>query len=309
MNLAYITATKIIEMFIILLIGAGAYKTGIADETTGSRLTSVLLYIISPCVILLSYQIDFDRERLYGLAITALLSFVSFLIAIAVSRVAVPKNTGSDMAVERMSIVYSNCGFIGIPLIDSILGKEGVFYLTAYLTVFNMFVWSHGIMLMSGKAESIKKTAKSLINPSNAAIITGILLFLTGIKLPEIIREPVSLIGGMNTPAAMLISGINLAQSDFLGGLKNRRTYIISISKLIVVPALTMILLLAAGVNKTISVTVLTAAACPSGAMSTMFALQYKKNSQYASNLLTITTVLSLITIPAIMAAAGVFFK
>lgn len=292
-------------MFIILLVGAGAYKAGIADEETGSRLTRILLNIISPCVILLSYQIDFDKERLYGLAVTAILSLASFVIAIAVSKIAVSKKTGPDMAVERMSIVYSNCGFIGIPLIDGILGGEGVFYMTAYLTVFNLFVWSHGIMLMSGKSESVKKTARSLINPSNAAIILGVFLFLTGIKLPEIIREPVGLIGGMNTPAAMLISGINLAQSDFLGGLKNKRTYIVSLSKLIVVPGLTLLLLMAAGADRSISITILTAAACPSGAMGTMFALQYKKNSQYASNLLTITTALSLITIPAIMAAAS----
>lgn len=305
MDLAYITATKIIEMFIILLVGAGAYKAGIADEETGSRLTRVLLGIISPCVILLSYQIDFDKERLYGLAVTAILSFASFVIAITVSKIAVSKNTGTDMAVERMSIVYSNCGFIGIPLIDGILGGEGVFYMTAYLTVFNLFVWSHGIMLMSGKSESMKKTVRSLINPSNAAIILGVFLFLTGIKLPEIIREPVGLIGGMNTPAAMMISGINLAQSDFLGGLKNKRTYIVSLSKLIIVPGLTLLLLMAAGADRSISITILTAAACPSGAMGTMFALQYKRNSQYASNLLTITTVLSLITIPAIMAAAS----
>ncbi|MDW2796128.1 AEC family transporter [Clostridium boliviensis] len=305
MDLAYITATKIIEMFIILLIGAGAYKARIADEETGSRLTRVLLNIISPCVILLSYQIDYDKERLYGLAVTAILSFASFLIAIAVSGFAVPKDAGPDMAVERMSIVYSNCGFIGIPLIDGILGREGVFYMTAYLTVFNIFVWSHGIMLMSGKSESMKKTIRSLINPSNAAIILGIFLFLTGIRLPEIFTEPVALIAGMNTPAAMLISGINLAQSDFLGGLKNKRTYIISIAKLIVVPGLTLLLLLAAGAERSISITILTAAACPSGAMGTMFALQYKRNGQYASNLLTITTALSLITIPAIMAAAG----
>lgn len=305
MDLAYITATKIIEMFIILLVGAGAYKAGIADEETGSRLTRILLNIISPCVILLSYQIDFDKERLYGLAVTAILSLASFVIAIAVSKIAVSKKTGPDMAVERMSIVYSNCGFIGIPLIDGILGGEGVFYMTAYLTVFNLFVWSHGIMLMSGKSESVKKTARSLINPSNAAIILGVFLFLTGIKLPEIIREPVGLIGGMNTPAAMLISGINLAQSDFLGGLKNKRTYIVSLSKLIAVPGLTLLLLMAAGADRSISITILTAAACPSGAMGTMFALQYKKNSQYASNLLTITTALSLITIPAIMAAAS----
>lgn len=309
MDLAFITANKIIEMFLILMIGAAAYRLRAADGETGSRLTSILFNIISPSVILLSYQIDFDQERLLGLGVTALLSLISFILSILVSKIVVTQKNSHDVAVEQMSIVYSNCGFIGIPLIDGILGGEGVFYMTAYITIFNIFVWSHGVILMRGKERGLKETVKGLRTPSNAAIITGIFMFLLGIKFPQVIREPVALIAGMNTPVAMLISGINLAQSNFLADLKNPRIYIVSAARLLIVPAMTLLLLLAAGASRTISVTVLIASACPSGAMSTMFALQYQKNSQYASSLLTITTALSLLTIPLLMAGAGGFFQ
>ena len=308
MDLAFITANKIIEMFFILLIGAAALKTGIADSGTGSRMTSILLKVISPCVIIMSYQMEFDRGRMIGLAVTAGLSAASFLGAIILSKLVVPRNGRPDMAVERMSIVYSNCGFIGVPLIQGLLGAEGVFYMTSYITVFNIFVWSHGIMLMSGKTEDLSATIKNLIQPSTIAVGVGLLFFVTGFCLPAVIGDPVSLIGDMNTPVAMLISGMNLAESNLLSCLKSPRTYLLSVTKLILVPLVTLLFLMAVRVDRVIGVTILVAASCPSGAMGTMFALQYNKNSQYASKLLAITTSLSLVTIPAIMlAASGIF--
>jgi predicted permease len=257
----------------------------------------------------MSYQMEFDRGRMIGLAVTAGLSAVSFLVAIIISKLVVPRSGRPDMAVEQMSIVYSNCGFIGIPLIQGLLGAEGVFFMTSYLTVFNIFVWSHGIMLMSGKTENLRATIKNLIQPSTIAVGVGLLFFVMGIRLPAVIGDPVSLIGNMNTPVAMLISGMNLAESNLISCLKSPRTYLLSFAKLILVPLVTLLFLMAVRADRVIGVTVLVAAACPSGAMGTMFALQYNKNSQYASKLLAVTTSLSLITIPAIMLAASGIFK
>lgn len=308
MDLAFITAKNIIEMFLILFIGVFTFKAGIADSGTGSRLTSLLLNVISPCVILLSYQMDFDKDRLIGLLLTAGGSAVSFLAAILIAKLVVPERGRPHMAVERMSIVYSNCGFIGIPLIQALLGAQGVFYMTAYITVFNVFVWSHGIMLMSGKAKSPGATLKNLIQPSTIAIVAGLVFFITGLRFPAVIKAPISMIADMNTPAAMLISGMNLAESNIISCLKTPGTYLLSAAKLILVPLVTLLFLMAVRADRVIGITILVAAACPSGAMGTMFALQYQKDSQYASRLLAITTALSLVTIPVIMmAASGIF--
>ncbi|HBC98413.1 MAG TPA: AEC family transporter [Lachnoclostridium sp.] len=308
MNLAHITVNKIMEMFIIMVIGAVTFKTGIADNGTSKRMSSILLNVITPCMIIVSYQMEFDRELLIGLIVTLGLSLASIFLSILLSRLLIRSKENQDMSVEKFSMIYSNCGFIGIPIINGLLGAKGVFFMTAYITAFNIMIWSHGILLMKGKTGNMMSTVKSFINSSTVAIVVGILFFVTGLHLPEVVGNPLSMIGAMNTPVAMLISGMNLAESELLSCLKSPRTYMISAAKLLVIPLITLALLMAVKVNYAIAVTILVASACPSGATGAMFALQYNKNSQYASKLLAVTTVLSLVTIPAVMLVGGMVF-
>lgn len=305
MSLAYITVNKIMEMFLIMAIGAIILKKGMADGETSKRLSSILLNVITPCMIITSYQIEFNNTLLISLMMTAGLSAISFFLVIILSGFLIRSKGNPDMAVERMSVVYSNCGFVGIPLISGVLGVEGVFFMTAYITVFNILVWSHGITLMRGRTGNLISTMKYFINPSTVSIGAGILFFVTRFHLPEVVGNPVSMIGDMNTPVAMLISGMNLAESNLLSCLKNPRTYMISAAKLLAVPFITLLLLMAVKVDRTIAITVLTASACPCAATSSMFALQYNKNSRYASELMAVTTILSLLTIPAVMLVGG----
>ena len=305
MNLAHITVNKIMEMFLIMVIGAVTFKTGIADNGTSKRMSSILLNVITPCMIIVSYQMEFDRDLLIGLILTLGLSVASIFLSILFSRLLIRSKENPDMAVEKFSIIYSNCGFIGIPIINGLLGAKGVFFMTAYITAFNIMIWSHGILLMKGKTGNFKSTLKSFINSSTVAIVIGILFFITGLHLPEVVGNPLSMIGAMNTPVAMLISGMNLAESELLSCLKSPRTYMISAAKLLAIPLITLVLLMAVRVDYAIAVTILVASACPSGATGAMFALQYNKNSQYASKLLAVTTVLSLVTIPGVMLVGG----
>ena len=175
MELALITVEKILEMFVILFMGIAIRKCGMIDEASNKRFSGILLNLVSPCVILMSYQIDFDVQLLARLLQTAILTGISFALSIVLANICVKKNGNSDFGVERMAVIYSNCGFMGLPLIEGLLGSEGVFFMTAYITVFNLFVWSHGVMLMSGRASSFAKTMKSLIQPSMIAIFVSLI--------------------------------------------------------------------------------------------------------------------------------------
>ena len=198
MELALITVEKILEMFVILFMGIAIRKCGMIDEASNKRFSGILLNLVSPCVILMSYQIDFDVQLLARLLQTAILTGISFALSIVLANICVKKNGNSDFGVERMAVIYSNCGFMGLPLIEGLLGSEGVFFMTAYITVFNLFVWSHGVMLMSGRASSFAKTMKSLIQPSMIAIFVSLILFITGVRFPSVIANPLSMIGKMN---------------------------------------------------------------------------------------------------------------
>lgn len=307
MELALITVEKILEMFVILLMGVVIRKCGMIDEASNKRFSGILLNLVSPCVILMSYQIDFDAMLLERLLWTAGLSAISFVLSIFLADLCVRKNGNPDFGVERMAVIYSNCGFMGLPLIEGLLGSEGVFFMTAYITVFNLFVWSHGVMMMSGRASSFAKTMKSLIQPSMVAIFFSLILFVAGIRLPAVVANPLSMIGKMNTPLAMLIAGANLADSDLLASLKRPRIYWLSALKLLIVPAITLVELMLLHPDRTVALTVLIAAACPAGTMGTLFAIQYHKNGHYASELFAITTVLSLLTVSAMVILAGIF--
>ncbi|MCI8741130.1 MAG: AEC family transporter [Lachnospiraceae bacterium] len=300
MELTLITIEKIVEMFLILFVGVIASRVDIIDHQTNKRLSGLLLQVICPAMLFMSYQIEFRQERFLGLVLTAALGVASMVAAIVVIQFLVPDKGRANAEIERLSAIYSNCGFIGIPLINGILGSEGVFYITAYITVFNLIIWSHGLALMTGSAD-IKTVVRQFIQPATIAIGLGIVCFLARIQVPSIVAEPMKMVGDMNTPLAMLVAGCNLAESNLLSALKRPRTYWISFLKLLAEPLLALLILAFVPVNLMVKLAVLVASACPTCAMGTMFALQYNRDSNYASELFAITTLLSLFTIPLVV--------
>lgn len=304
MELALVTVEKITEMFLIMLAGAAAFRWKVMDSAANKKMSGMLLKVISPAMLFMAYQIEFEPQRLRGLLITMVLSFASFVWTILLVDILIPLKKSPDGAIEQMAAIYANCGFIGIPLINGVLGMEGVFYLTAYITTLNLIVWSHGQAIMRGTVD-IKTTLKNFVQPATVAIGLGIVCYLTRIRLPEILASPLKMVGDMNTPLAMLVAGCSLAEGNLLGALKKARAYWISLLKLIVIPAVSILILSLVPTERLYIMTIVVAISCPTAATGSMFALQYNKNSTYASELFIITTVLSLVTIPLMVLLAG----
>ena len=212
--MAAVVTEKIIEMFLILLGGVIVYKAGLIDDKTVPKLSNLLLMFISPLLIFQSYQMEFEMRLFYGLLWTLAASAVTFAVTIVLSELLFRKK-GKRTPVEKIAVIYSNSGFIGLPLINGIIGSEGIFYMTAYLTVFNLLLWTHGVLVM-GSAGSFKEMCKNLLTPTIIAIFAGVVCFVTQLRLPEVLANPIQMIGNMNTPLAMIIAGANLAQGNLL---------------------------------------------------------------------------------------------
>lgn len=193
-----VVVEKIIEMFLIMIGGFIAFKTRLIDENTTKKMSDLLLMLISPLLIFQSYQIDFNMEYFLGLLWTFLASVITFIFMIVISNFLF-RGKDERIPVEKVGVIYSNCGFIGIPLVDGILGSQGVFYLTAYLTVFNILVWTNGVWIM-GEGGELKSAWKNLVSPAIIAVFLGVLCFLLQIRLLEIISEPIQMVADMNTP-------------------------------------------------------------------------------------------------------------
>lgn len=301
--MAILVLKKIVVMFLILLVGVWSFKKKLLDENVTVKLSGFLLQVVNPLVIFVSYQMEYDRELLQRLFLTLLLSVVGFVVQILVVHLLIGKKSGMDVAIERLSAIYGNCGFIGIPLVNGLFGREGVFFMTAYLTVFYLFFWTHGVILMTGKM-SKKETIKNLLSPAIIGVVLGLFCFVFQLMLPQLVVETMDSIGSMNTPLAMLVAGATLGQSDIFECLKKKRIYYVCLFKLILMPLLIMLLFLGLKLPTIITLTLVLASGCPVGACCTMFALRYEKNGKYASQMFAMSTLLSAITLPLLIFVA-----
>lgn len=296
---------QIAIMFIILLIGAGCYMKGIISKDGTKQLSKIALYIVNPVLIFMSYQTEYSSRLLKGLAWSFLLSAVTFALAIILSMTAVHKNR-EDASLERFSAVYSNCGFIGIPLINGIFGTEGVLYLTAYVTLFNILVWTHGLMQMKGEKD-FTSLLKALRSPSVIAVFLGLATYLTQIHLPEVPLSSLKYISDMNTPLAMLIAGASAAQTNFFKAMKNPGLYIVSALKLLVIPLICCVAMSFIPAPPLVIMVVTIACACPVATTGTMFAIMFDRKPLRCAEFFAFTTLLSAFTLPVVtMAAAGI---
>lgn len=294
---AVIIGTMILKMFIMMSVGMVGSATRIITDEGNKALTDLLLQVVTPILIVASYQVDYSSDKLQGLLMAIALSVVSHFVAIMISMIAIKKRGNQDFQVERMGTVYSNCGNMGIPLLFATFGEEGVFYVTAYLTVFNLFVWSHGVALMTGVVRK-KDILTILKSPNIIAILIGLTFFITGIRLPKILLEPMQSIALLNTPLAMLIVGATLFKSKFLEIIKNKGVYYVAFLRLLLVPLVMVLIFKVFNLSGLIPTIVLIATACPIASTGTMFAVKHNKNANYAAGLLSFTTLMSIMSIP-----------
>lgn len=295
-------------MLILIFFGISCSKLKIISKEANADLSKLVLQVVNPVVIFMSYQTSYDSQLVRNLLITFGLSILSMAIVILFATVFIRRKDGRDFEVERFSAIYSNCGFMGIPLIQALFGLEGVFYLTAYITVFNLLVWTHGIVLISGQ-RSLKGFLKVLRSPVIIAIFLGITTFFLRIRLPQIPSDALTFISNLNTPLAMIVSGVTMADADVLKVLKNGRVYYICLLKLVILPSIAIAVLSLFDPDPLLLSIVGIAAAAPPAAMCTLLSIQYKRNSLYASEIFTAGTILSVIFLPVIAEITEFFTK
>lgn len=298
MNAGQVIGMQILIMFIILMLGVVCNLRGIITKDGTKSLSAVELNIVNPLLIFMSYQSEYRSELMTGLMWSFILSLVSFALAITLAMVFVPKKS-DYCVVQRFSVIYSNCGFMGIPLVKNIYGDEGVLYLTAYVTIFNLLVWTHGYILMKGERD-FSSLKKALFSPSVIATIVGFVFYYTNIRLPEVPARSMQLISDMNTPLAMLIAGATVAQTSIFKAFRSAAMYRVCIGKLIIVPAVTFAALSVFNAPAMVKMVVTIAAGCPVATTGTMFAISMDRFPEKSSEFFAATTVLSGLTLPLV---------
>lgn len=306
MENAEIILNQTLIMLILIIVGIICKKTKIITDDGNKELSKLVLTVVNPIVILMAYQTDYKPQLVKNLLIAFGLSILSYIILIIAAYLLIPQKDGRETQIERFSAIYSNCGFMGIPLVNALFGSEGIFYLTAFLTVFNLVVWTHGIILISGE-RNLKNIVKVFYSPVIISIVLGIIMFFAQIRLPDIITDSLNFISNLNTPLAMIVSGVTIADTKILKLLKKPGIYYVSFLKLILLPLILIAAFSLFNVNEQVRITVLVAASAPAAAMCTLQCIRYEKNSLYASEIFAASTILSVVTLPIIVHIDNLF--
>ncbi|HPY52659.1 MAG TPA: AEC family transporter [Treponemataceae bacterium] len=310
---SFITVVQqVIILFVLISIGFGLTKKKLFSEKTIAELTTFILYLVTPCVIIESFNRPFDADMLNAFLLSFLAAIVVHVLSIFIAFLFIRDRDKNTQTIFRFGVVFSNCAFMALPLQQALLGSEAVFYGSSFIAVFNLFVWTHGygIMKIDPENKGQKKSGqmifsqliKTLLNPGIASVFLGLFLFLTSTKLPFFIQKPIQYLAALNTPLPMIVIGFYVASVKDFSILKEKKMFLASFLRLIFIPLLSLALFYAAGIRGVLLSSLIISASTPVGATLVMFSIKFNKDAKKAGAFVAFTTLVSVLTMPIIIA-------
>ena len=240
-----------------------------------------------------------------GLAAAFAIAFAAHVAAIFLAKALVRKGAADTRCVLRMTVVFSNAGFMGIPLEQAIIGADGVFYGSAYIVAFNLFMWTWGLREMQGDRGGVGMR-RILVNPGTVGLAAGLPVFLLSIPLPAVVSAPLGHMADLSTPLAMIVIGHSLARANLGKVLRCGAAYFAALLRLVAFPLLVVAALvpLRGRVPRDMLLAVVVAASAPAAAMVSMFATRFRRDVDTAAALVSGTTLASVATMPPVIALA-----
>ena len=281
---------------LLIVIGYFTVKKGMFTKESLGSITSFLLYIVTPCLLVSSF-LSAEPGKLDGwtMLLAVVLPALSIVISIAVSYLFFRREPLGRRRVLRFSTVFCNVGFMGIPLVEGIVGSEGVLYGSFFIAVFNIFCWTYGYVMMGGGKVRLKAL---LLNPGIIGIAIGLPLYLLNVPVPALIERPVELLSALNTPLAMIVVGGYIAQVKLRAFVSDLAVYKMAVLRLVVAPLLYLALVWLLRPDETLLMSTVIQAATPVAANCVLFAVQFGSDAELASKSVAVSTALSVVTIP-----------
>lgn len=292
-------ADSIIILFLLMGIGFAASKAKFLDRNGSKALSSFLVNIALPCLVVISMQIPVNADTMEKTQTTLTLALVFFAISIAVAVIVpmfIPAKY-SERGVFSFMLVFSNLGFMGIPVTQAIFGTDAVFYTTLFMLPFNLLVFTIGILMLRPDMR-MNFNPKLFVNPGIIASIIGMLLFFTGFTIPSPVYDVMDYLGSTTTPLAMVVTGALLAMMPLSNLFSDYRIYILSAFRLLIIPVIVYLVISPYATDPVIFAIPVLLAAMPAAANSVILAEEYNADSSLASKGVFITTLLSIVTIP-----------
>ncbi len=304
MEISFLLFKQIAQFFIMIIMGYTLVKLKIVKSEDSKVLSMVCLYLIMPCVIINSFLIEFTPEKLKGLGLAVGVAIVIHFVAWIFIRIL--GKVFNFNPVEKASVMYSNAANMVIPVVMSVLGDEWVLYSSAFVSVQLVLLWTHcKSMLSNEKGFELKKI---YTNINLIAIFIGILLFITKIHIPSVLQGTLKSVGGTVAPISMIITGMIMAGAELKKVFSNGRIYLVLFFRMIFFPFIVFMIIYFTGITKVIDngamilLVTFIATITPTASSITQMAQVYGNNEQYAGAINIMTTIVSIVTMPIMVA-------
>jgi predicted permease len=296
---AYPSVERVTVLLLIVFVGMITAKAGILDGHVRRKLSDLLIYVTTPLLVISAFSLEFSPERLTQAGVVALISLGVHIFAILLGAVLFRNGRPEQRAVMRYILVFSNSGFMGLPVLASLWGSTGVFYGAIYNLVSDLFLWTFGVMLF--QTRNARRIQRALINPGTIAVAVGMLIFLFSLDISDPLAQAVELVGGLTAPLSMLVIGALLMEDDLKRIFTGLQVYYVSFLRLVVIPLVVMLLLKGLGPAGEVGAASVALAAMPAAANTVIFAEKFGGDAVFASRCVALSTLLSMITIPLLL--------
>ena len=293
-----------LKLFLLLVLGFVLFKCHIFDEYTNKKISALIVNVASPMLIISSIAgVEGNDKSIVFLMIGAgILMYIGFIIlGKIINRIfPFPKK---DWPVYECMVVFANTGFMGYPVLLDVFGQEAVFYASLIHMAFNFFVYTYAIMcLTKGDDSEFKLNFKQLLTPGIILIFVGIFIYLFDIQLPSVLMDTINSVGSLTAPLSMMMIGSSLAVYPIKDSFTDWRSYVFAFVRLMIVPFVTMLICRLIHIDPYYANITIITNAMPVGSMVLMLATQYNANVKIVTRNIVVSTLLSVITIPIVVA-------
>jgi hypothetical protein len=300
---------QIISLFILIGLGYLLRKTNHLDKKETGAISKILLDLVIPAMLISSLQIEitasmlsnFKKLFLYWIAFYLVLIIIGSLIAKLF-----PVNKAKKTVI-KFFLIFGNVGYMGLPVINVIFPEKGLFFGSIGVIIFNLLIWTYGINLFLRSKQEEGFDLRQVLNNGVIAIIIGVGLMITGIKLPTTIMSAVDMLAEATFPLSMLVIGCGLAEINFAGIFKDINIFIYSFLKLLLIPITALLILSYFNVADPIRTILVIQIAMPASANGVIFAERYGGDYIFAAESLFLSTLLAALSIPLISYLSTIF--
>lgn len=302
---------QMIIFFILMLIGIYSKKKGFIDNDNQKQLSGIVVNVGNPAMII-SGSISKENVIPPSELLLSLMIAIGIFVLMILLTLFLPKLLGfhsENYGIVKLMFIFSNIGFMGMPMVSSIYGTEALMYVTVFLIPFNILVYTYGIYTLQkdGKASKEKYNLSDIFNIGVIACFISIVLYALPIQIPYFITEAISMLSKITGPLSMMIIGASIFDIKWKEVFSDGHLIVFSIVKMIILPAIILFILKGMIHSEILLGVSMIMLAAPVGSMTAMLASQYNEESYpLATKGVSVTTVMSVITIPFISLITGI---